>query len=191
MPRHPGQGPGPAGIGSPRRRRAHRGAVQCVPVLQVGRPSRNRPRRVGRGARPGGSRPAGAADDRHVRIQGDQAQGRRVSSRAGDRGHEGAAVGIPRPAAAAGPQRGVDGRDLDRGGIRTRRRRRVPRRPDTGPAGHGRSGGGSENAPGDQHVRGRLRPARTVGPAELGVRGSLRPPLLGWSATVAVARRDL
>ncbi|MER7249111.1 enolase C-terminal domain-like protein [Kribbella sp. NPDC000426] len=50
---------------------------------------------VGRGARSGRDRAAGANDDRAVRLHGDQAQGRCVPSRRGGRGGPGAGGGVP------------------------------------------------------------------------------------------------
>ena len=104
--------------------------------------SRRRARRLGRGARPGRHRRAGPADDRPVRLRLDQAQGRGVPAGRGDRRDPGAARGVPRPPAAARPER-APGPWRPRCGW--------PRRPPglleyledptPGIAGHGRGGG--------------------------------------------------
>ena len=62
------------------------GALQRLPVLQVGEPPRSRPGRVGRGAGPRRHRGPGPADGRRVRIHRDQTQGRGLPARGGDRG---------------------------------------------------------------------------------------------------------
>ncbi len=93
-----------------RRQGARPRAVLRVPVLQVGRPSRRRAGRVGRGARPGRHRRPGPQMIDRVRLRLDQAQGRRVPAGRGDRRDPGAARGVPGPSAAARPERRLDGR---------------------------------------------------------------------------------
>ena len=103
------------------------------------------------------------AHHRRIRLHRNQTQGRRVPSRGGDGGHRGAARGLPRPPAAAGPERGVDTADVGQGGVGSGRHPRVPRGPDARPRRDGRGRAAGADAAGDQHVRRRVRPARARG----------------------------
>ena len=122
----------------------------------AGHPGADR-RRLGRGGRSRWHRGPGQEDGGHVRLHRDQAQGRRVPAGAGDRGGPGAARGLPRPPAAARPERRVDARHVDRRRPGPGRHAGVPGGPDTGHRRHGGGGAARVNAAGHQHVRGRLR----------------------------------
>ncbi len=74
----------------------------------------------------------------HIKLKGGV-----FAARGGDGGDRGAGQGLPRPAAAAGPQRRLDTADLHEGGLRAGRDPGVPGGPDAGPGRHGRGRRGS------------------------------------------------
>ena len=99
--------------------------------------------------------------------------------------------GVPRPSAAPGPQRRLDPADVGEGGLRTGGHPRIPRGSDAGPGRHGRGGPAVADAVGHQHVRRRVRSIGARRRETVGARGALRSPLLGRTAALAAAGRDL
>ena len=89
-----------------------------------------------------------------------------LPARRGVRRDRGPARRVPRPAAAARPERRLDRRDLAAGGRPPGRGHRVPRGPDPRHRGHGPRLGRDRRAARDQHVRHRVRapPARRSRP---------------------------
>ena len=116
LPGHPGEGGRAPGRRPARRRRPGRGAVLRLPVLQVGGSPRCRTRDDwGEALDPDG---IVAQAKRMIDEYGFTAiklKGGVFPPDAGDRGDPGAARRLPRPSAAARPERGVDSRHVAQG----------------------------------------------------------------------------
>ena len=172
---------------------ARPGAVQRLPLLQVGRPPRLRGRRLGRGARPRPARRPGAPDGRRLGLRLAQAQGRGAAARP-------RSARRSRRCATAFPDLPLR---LDPNGAwtaETSRRGRRPRWPASSstsrtrrPASRAwpRVAARHRRAARDQHVRHRLRAPAARGRRRRRAGRAVRPPPLGRAAALAAACRHL
>ncbi len=127
-----------------------------------------------------------------LRVHRAQAQGRRLPAGRGDRGDQGAARRLPRPPAAARPERRVGPSHGAARGQGAGRGAGVPGGPDAGHRGHGRGvQARADDAAGHQHVRGGLRPRGPGRPGQRRPGDPVRPPLLGRPAPLGQPRGDL
>ena len=161
LPRRAGPRDRPAGVATCS---AARFATPCrsAPTCSTSGPAHpgGEPDAFGEALDPDGIVAQATPHHRRIRLHRDQTQGRRVPARGGDGGDRGAARGLPRPPAAARPQRRVDAADVGQGGLGPGGHPRVPRGPDARARRHGRGRPAGADAAGDQHVRRRVRPPR-------------------------------
>ena len=155
-----GHATGTAGVRPARRQGPRHGALQRLPVLQVGRTSRRASPMPGarRSTRPGivaqAKRMIGEYGFTAIKLKGGVFPPEEEM-----KAIEALREALPRPPAATRPQCRVDAADLGQGGRRACGRPRVSGGPDARPRRHGGGGRAVADAAGDQHVRRRVRPA--------------------------------